>query len=84
MWLNIVMNYLIPGVHFTDITRDKVCLVYSLMMKTEINIGVILKYLMRKAVVHCGRRYAFEICNEKGNDSSVEKLCIRVTDHPDL
>uniref|UniRef100_M1DNW2 Putative plant transposon protein domain-containing protein n=1 Tax=Solanum tuberosum TaxID=4113 RepID=M1DNW2_SOLTU len=54
VWLKVVMNCLIPGIHYTDITRDRVCLVYALMTGTELNIGAILKSAMRKARVHKG------------------------------
>ncbi|KAG5615180.1 hypothetical protein H5410_015004 [Solanum commersonii] len=59
VWLKIVMNFLIPRLHYTDITCDRVCLVYALMTNTELNIGATLKSSMRKARVHKGLRYAF-------------------------
>lgn len=59
IWLKIVMHCFIPGLHFTECTRDRVCLVYALMMGREVNRGAILKSSMRKARVHKGRRYAF-------------------------
>uniref|UniRef100_M1DFU7 Putative plant transposon protein domain-containing protein n=1 Tax=Solanum tuberosum TaxID=4113 RepID=M1DFU7_SOLTU len=31
VWMKVVMNCLIPGLHYNDITRDRVCLVYALM-----------------------------------------------------
>ncbi|KAG5586471.1 hypothetical protein H5410_046905 [Solanum commersonii] len=57
--LKIVMNYLIPGLHYTNISRDRLCLVYALMTPTELNIGDVLKSAMRKAQVHKGYIYAF-------------------------
>uniref|UniRef100_M1D8H2 Putative plant transposon protein domain-containing protein n=1 Tax=Solanum tuberosum TaxID=4113 RepID=M1D8H2_SOLTU len=57
--LKIVMNCLIPGIHFTDITRDMVCLVYALMTGTELNIRAIVKSAMRKSRVHKGHMYDF-------------------------
>uniref|UniRef100_M1DBL6 Putative plant transposon protein domain-containing protein n=1 Tax=Solanum tuberosum TaxID=4113 RepID=M1DBL6_SOLTU len=59
VWLKIVMHYLIPGLHYTNITWDRVCLVYALMTATEVNIGVVFKSAMRKARVHKGHKYAF-------------------------
>ncbi|KAH0722863.1 hypothetical protein KY290_005520 [Solanum tuberosum] len=59
VWLKIVMNWLIPGLYYTDITWDRVCLVYPLMTPTELTIGAVLKSAMRKARVHKGHMYAF-------------------------
>ncbi|KAG5605372.1 hypothetical protein H5410_026864 [Solanum commersonii] len=59
VWLKVVINFLILGLHYTDITQDRVCLVYALMTPTELNIGVVLKSAMRKAQVHKGHIYAF-------------------------
>ncbi|KAH0652489.1 hypothetical protein KY289_030167 [Solanum tuberosum] len=59
MWLKVVMNCLIPGLHYTDITHDMVCLVYALMTSTELNIGAIVKSAMRMARVHEGHMYDF-------------------------
>ncbi|KAG5580476.1 hypothetical protein H5410_051103 [Solanum commersonii] len=56
VWLKIIMNYLIPGLHFTEVTMDRVCLVYALMKDVPINIGPVLRSAMRKAKVHQGRR----------------------------
>ncbi|KAG5609519.1 hypothetical protein H5410_020800 [Solanum commersonii] len=52
VWLKIVMNCLIPGLYFIEVTRDRVCLVYSLMKDLPINVGAVLKLAMRKARVH--------------------------------
>ncbi|KAG5631778.1 hypothetical protein H5410_003495 [Solanum commersonii] len=59
VWLKVVMNCLIPGLHYTNITRDRVCLVYALMIGTAVNIGAVLKSVMRKAQVHKGHMYDF-------------------------
>lgn len=59
IWLKIMMHYLISGLHYTNINRDMVCLVYALMTAAEVNIGAMLKTAMRKARVHKGRRSAF-------------------------
>uniref|UniRef100_M1DG54 Putative plant transposon protein domain-containing protein n=1 Tax=Solanum tuberosum TaxID=4113 RepID=M1DG54_SOLTU len=71
VWLKVVMNYLIPGLHYTDISRDRVCLVYALMTSMELNIGAIVKSAMRKARVHKGHKYAFgglitQMCHAAG------------------
>ncbi|KAL3339362.1 hypothetical protein AABB24_028136 [Solanum stoloniferum] len=49
VWLKIIMNCLIPGLHYTNITRDRVCLVYALMTPTKLNIGDVLQSPKRKA-----------------------------------
>lgn len=54
VWLEIVMNCLIPGLHYMEVTHDRACLVYALMTRLLINTGVLLK-----SRVHWGRRYAF-------------------------
>ncbi|KAH0714807.1 hypothetical protein KY284_007712 [Solanum tuberosum] len=59
VWLKIFMNCLIPGLHFTEVTRDHVCLLYALMKDLPINVGAMLKSAMRKARARRGRRYAF-------------------------
>ncbi|KAG5605049.1 hypothetical protein H5410_026541 [Solanum commersonii] len=59
IWLKVVMNCLILGLHYTNITCDKVCLVYALMTGTKLNIGAIVKSTMQKAQVHTGHMYAF-------------------------
>uniref|UniRef100_M1DJT1 Putative plant transposon protein domain-containing protein n=1 Tax=Solanum tuberosum TaxID=4113 RepID=M1DJT1_SOLTU len=59
VWLKVVMNCLIKSLHYTDITRDRVCLVYALMTSTELNIRAIVKSVMRKARVHKGHIYDF-------------------------
>ncbi|KAH0730170.1 hypothetical protein KY289_001358 [Solanum tuberosum] len=53
------MNCLILGLHYTDITRDRVCLVYALMTSIELDIRAIVKSSMRKARIHKGHMYAF-------------------------
>jgi len=54
-----MINCLIQGLHYTDITRDRVCLVYALMIGTKQNIRAIVKSAMRKVRVHKGHMYAF-------------------------
>lgn len=55
----IVMHILIPSLYFTNVTRDRVCVVYALMSGTNINFGVVLKSSMQKVQVHRGHRYSF-------------------------
>ncbi|KAG5604798.1 hypothetical protein H5410_026290 [Solanum commersonii] len=50
----------VRGLHYTDITRGRVCLVYALLTGMELNIGVIMKSSMRKTRVHKGHMYAFD------------------------
>ncbi|KAG5581295.1 hypothetical protein H5410_051922 [Solanum commersonii] len=64
VWLKVVLNYLIPGLHYIDITRDWVCLVYALMTGMELNIGAIMKSSMWKAWVHKGHMYVADIPKE--------------------
>uniref|UniRef100_M1DMK3 Putative plant transposon protein domain-containing protein n=1 Tax=Solanum tuberosum TaxID=4113 RepID=M1DMK3_SOLTU len=59
VWLKVVMNCLISGLHCIVITSDRVCLVYALMTSTELNIGAIIKSSMRKVRVHKWHMYAF-------------------------
>ncbi|KAH0758158.1 hypothetical protein KY290_021651 [Solanum tuberosum] len=59
VWLKIIINCFIPGLYYTEVTRDRVCLVYALMKDVPISIGAVLKSAMRKARVHRGRRYVF-------------------------
>lgn len=55
----IMMHILIPSLYFTNVTRDRACVVYALMFGTDINFGVVLKSSMQKAQVHRGHRYSF-------------------------
>uniref|UniRef100_M1DK78 Putative plant transposon protein domain-containing protein n=1 Tax=Solanum tuberosum TaxID=4113 RepID=M1DK78_SOLTU len=59
VWLKVVMNCLILDLHYTYITRDRVCLVYALITGMELNIGAIIKSSMRKSRVHKEHMYAF-------------------------
>ena len=61
IWLKMVMNCLIPGLHCTDITRDRVCLVYALMTNSKLNIGAIIKSTMQKFRVHKGHGMHLEV-----------------------
>lgn len=61
IWLKFFMNWLISGLHFIMVTRDRVCLVYSLMMVLPISIRVVLKSTILKARAHRRWRFAFGI-----------------------
>uniref|UniRef100_M1DIP7 Putative plant transposon protein domain-containing protein n=1 Tax=Solanum tuberosum TaxID=4113 RepID=M1DIP7_SOLTU len=73
VWLKIVMNCLIPGLHFTDVTRDRVCLVYALIKDLPINVGAVLKSSMRKARVHRGRRNGCQASSQEQLDEIATK-----------
>lgn len=49
------MNCLISGLHYIDITPNKVFLVFALTTATELNSKAILKSAMRKVRVHKGQ-----------------------------
>uniref|UniRef100_M1DG69 Putative plant transposon protein domain-containing protein n=1 Tax=Solanum tuberosum TaxID=4113 RepID=M1DG69_SOLTU len=48
VWLKIVCSVLLPAKHLTEVTRDKVVLVYMLMKEMPINVGAILRQNMMK------------------------------------
>lgn len=58
VWVNIMTHSFFWGQHFTDVTRDRVCLVYALMTGMEINFGTILRSAIRKMKMHKGHKYA--------------------------
>ena len=60
IWLRIVNSCLIPGTQYTKVTRDRVCLVYALMMNVPINIGAVIRTSMRKARVHKRSHFSFD------------------------
>ncbi|KAG5576135.1 hypothetical protein H5410_056269 [Solanum commersonii] len=66
VWLKIVINCLLPGLHHIDITRDIVCLVYALMTPIKLNIGDVLKLTMKKASVHKVRMFPRRACGLHG------------------
>ncbi|KAG5596044.1 hypothetical protein H5410_037276 [Solanum commersonii] len=71
VWLKIMMNYLIPRLHYTDITRDRVCLVYALMTPSELNIDIVLKSCIRGELGLYGTTFpkAVDITKTKGPDN---------------
>lgn len=60
VWLKIMINCLIPRMHYTDITHDEVCLIYALMKNKNQNSGAIIKLAMQMARVPKGHWYAFK------------------------
>ncbi|KAH0708916.1 hypothetical protein KY284_010343 [Solanum tuberosum] len=48
VWLKIVCSVLLPAKHLTEVTRDRVVLVYMLMKGIYINVGAILRQNMMK------------------------------------
>ncbi|KAH0679034.1 hypothetical protein KY284_020119 [Solanum tuberosum] len=48
VWLKIVCSVLLPAKHLTEVTRDRVVLVYMLMKGMPINVGLILRQNMMK------------------------------------
>ncbi|KAG5594110.1 hypothetical protein H5410_035342 [Solanum commersonii] len=48
VWLKIVCSVLLPAKHLTDVTRDRVVLVYMLLKGMPINVGAILRQNMIK------------------------------------
>lgn len=59
IWMRIVNSCLIPGTQYTKISRDRVCLVYSLMTNVPINFGAIIRSTMRKARLHSRSYFTF-------------------------
>lgn len=59
VWTQIIMHSLIPGLYFTDVTKDRVCLIYALRYGRVINFGAMLMSSMRKDRVYIGHRYTF-------------------------
>lgn len=59
VWVKLMTHVLFPGQYFTDVTCDRVSLVYAFMTGMELNIRAVIKLAMRKARAHKGRRYAF-------------------------
>ncbi|KAG5584245.1 hypothetical protein H5410_044679 [Solanum commersonii] len=48
VWLKIVCSILLPAKYLTEVTRDRVVLVYMLMKGMPINVGVVLRQNMMK------------------------------------
>ncbi|MCE3216640.1 hypothetical protein HAX54_007290, partial [Datura stramonium] len=48
-----------PRKHITHVTREKVCLVYALMIRIPINVGVLIKNVLKRARVKKGQSFGF-------------------------
>ncbi|KAF3620990.1 hypothetical protein FXO38_32040 [Capsicum annuum] len=60
MWGRIVYACLIQGKYMTEMTRDRVCLIYALMCADmEINVGSVIFSMMNKMRTQVGRSFGF-------------------------
>ncbi|KAG5581078.1 hypothetical protein H5410_051705 [Solanum commersonii] len=59
VWLKIVCSVLLPAKHLTEVTRDRVVLVYMLMKRMPINVGAILRQNMIKFRNNMRRRFCY-------------------------
>lgn len=60
MWLKIIYLCLIIGKDMTEVTRDRVCLIYALMQEGfRINMGAVIISAMKNALFHQGCKYGF-------------------------
>lgn len=65
IWLKIINACLIPGKEMTEISRDRVCLVYSLMIDVPINIDALVRIFMHKSRTHKMTRFSSEGLHHK-------------------
>lgn len=62
MWAKIIYTCLIHGTHMTEVTRHRVCIIYSLMNdEVNMNVGVVIFTAMKKARSHVMCRYGFMV-----------------------
>ncbi|MCD9640540.1 hypothetical protein HAX54_025897 [Datura stramonium] len=54
-----VMEQEVPKKHVTQVNRERVCLVYVLMTGIPINVGVIIKTVLKRARVKKGQNFGF-------------------------
>ncbi|MCE3051124.1 hypothetical protein HAX54_048948 [Datura stramonium] len=59
VWLKILCACLVPEKHVTHVTRERVCLVYALMIGMPINVGVFIKNVLKRARVKKGQNFGF-------------------------
>ncbi|MCE0481365.1 hypothetical protein HAX54_039067 [Datura stramonium] len=59
VWLKIVCACLVLGKHVTYVTRESVFLVYALMTVMPINVGVIIKNVLRRVREKKGQSFGF-------------------------
>ncbi|KAH0761200.1 hypothetical protein KY290_017273 [Solanum tuberosum] len=87
VWLKIACSVLLPAKHLTDVTRDRVVLVYMLMKGMPINVGAILRQNMMKFRNNLWWRFCYDglithFLRAKGIEE--ETLDMTVAYHPDL
>lgn len=61
VWLKIVSSVILPGKHTTEVTRDRVILIYRLMKGLPVNVGYILRHNMMKSRNNKRWRYCYRI-----------------------
>ncbi|MCE3051835.1 hypothetical protein HAX54_050936 [Datura stramonium] len=59
VWLKIVCACLVPEKHVTHVTREKVSLVYAPMIGMPINVGVLIKKVLKRARVKKDQNFGF-------------------------
>ncbi|KAH0763513.1 hypothetical protein KY290_019586 [Solanum tuberosum] len=87
VWLKIVCSVLLPAKHLTEVTRDRVVLVYMLMKGMPINVGVILRQNMMKFRNNLRWRFCYgglitRFLRAEGIEE--ETVDMTVAYHPDL
>ncbi|KAH0679319.1 hypothetical protein KY284_020404 [Solanum tuberosum] len=87
VWLKIVCSVLLPTKHLTDVTRDRVVLVYMLMKGMPINIGAFLRQNMMKFRNNLRWRFCYGgLITRFPRIEGIEKkeVDMTVAYHPDL
>ncbi|MCD9559669.1 hypothetical protein HAX54_017808 [Datura stramonium] len=59
VWLKIICACLVPEKHVTHVIRERVCIVYALMIGMPINMGVIIKNVLNRERVKKGQNFGF-------------------------
>ncbi|MCD7468186.1 hypothetical protein HAX54_006148 [Datura stramonium] len=59
VWLKIVCACLVPGEYVTHVIRERVYLVYALMTGIPINVGVLIKNVLKRERVKKGQNFEF-------------------------
>ncbi|KAH0669888.1 hypothetical protein KY285_024024 [Solanum tuberosum] len=87
VWLKIVCSVLFPAKHLTEVTRDRVVLVYMLMKGMPINFGAILRQNMMKFQNNMWLRFCYGGLIThflRGEGIEEETVDMTVAYHPDL
>uniref|UniRef100_M1DFB8 Putative plant transposon protein domain-containing protein n=1 Tax=Solanum tuberosum TaxID=4113 RepID=M1DFB8_SOLTU len=87
VWLKIVSNVLLPAKHLTELTQDRVVLVYMLMKGMPINVGAILRQNMMKFRNNLRWRFCYGglITRFFRTQGIEEEACdMMIAFHPDL